>query len=237
MATRFLFFMKSFLLPLLVLGLELPFVGVVFGVENLRVSPPQDPTQPSVIAGTTSLPLAWNETLKPFELTVTNDEDRTLKVYGVQTTPGLYVSDFPASIPAKGQATLVLIYAAAPGKGGNGDLVRILTDRAEKIIEVKPQREAAVQFESTRLEWLQDEPAVPKSVTFTVAAKTTTPKSVRIVGLPGNASPESLGGGVNRLTVAPLSTAKPQAFIAAITFEPALPGVTTFLSCAVTGKN
>jgi hypothetical protein len=160
-----------------------------------------------------------------------------LKVYGVQTTAGLYVADFPASIPGKGQAAFVFIYAASPGKAGGGDLVRILTDRAEKIIEVKQERESAVQFSATKLEWLQDEFPTPKSVTFTVAAKTTTPKAVSVVGLPGTASLESLGGGTYRVTIAPLSTAKPQQFIAALTFSPALPGVQTFISCSVVGKN
>jgi hypothetical protein len=225
--------MKSLLL---VFGLGLS-AAATFGAENLRIGPPQDTTQPSVISGTASLKLGWNETTKPFEITVSNDEARDLKVYGVQTTAGLYVADFPTSIPGKGRAAFVFIYATAPGKAAGGDLVRILTDRAEKIIEIKQEREPAVQFSATKLAWLQDEFPTAKSVTFTVAAKTTTPKAVEVVGLPGTASLESLGGGSYRVTIAPLSTAKPQPFIAAIRFEPALPGVPTFISCSVLGKN
>jgi hypothetical protein len=190
------------------------------------------PTPPSM-----SLRLKWDESSRTFNVPVANDESRVLRVLGVQATAGLFVVDFPKTIPPHGSADFTFLYAARPGLGGTADVIRVRTDRGEKVVQINHDREPTAQLDSLALNWQQDEAARGKSVILTVPARTAVPKGVKAMGSGNAAELQPLGDGRYRVTVTPASTAKPQKFPVFVQLEPAVPGVANVILCSVEPKN
>jgi len=188
----------------------------------------EKPTAPSG-----SLQLKHNEALRTFEVEVQSDDDKPMKVYGVQTTGGLWVVDFPAVITPKGKASVTLLYYAKPNTNSSSDVLRLLTDRGEKIVLIKHDREQAATFDQTSLQWQQGDPIAAKSVIVTMSSDTSVPKTVRVMGTGNAATIQSLGNNRYQISVTPGSTAKPQQFPVFIDFVPALPGLNNVIACTV----
>lgn len=187
---------------------------------------------------TVSLALKATEAIRTFVLTVRNDEEVSLKVFGAQTTSGLYVVDYPREIAAKGQASATLLYVARQNSTATTDLLRLMTDRGEKVIQLEHGRDPLVQFDVPGLQWQQNERPAPKSVIVTVLDSRggPAPKGVRALGAGNSATVETIGEGRYRITVTPGSTAVPGQFPVMIQFVPTSPGLPTVLSCVVAAK-
>ncbi len=180
-----------------------------------------------------SLGLAAGESLRVFDIKVQNDEEQPLKVFGAQTTSGLYLVDFPRAIPARGEAAVTVVYLAKPGSSSTADLVRLLTDRGEKVVQIDHGRTQVVALETTALRWNQGEKAGAKSVIITVTPGSTVPKGARAMGTGNTAVIEALDENRYRIDITPASTAKAQQFPVFIQFAPELPGVSAVITCSV----
>ena len=199
--------------------------------SSVALSTPERPETPTV-----SLALKVGEALRTFTVTVQNGEGNPLKVYGAQATGSLYVVDYPREIAAKGEATVTLLYLARQNSTATADLLRLITSGGEKTVQFNHDREAAVQFDATSLQWRQDEAAVAKAVTVTIPNQVTVPKGVSVMDAGSTAAIEALGGGRYRIFITPGSTAKPRRFPVMIQFAPALPGANTVIVCSVAAR-
>lgn len=168
---------------------------------------PENPGAPS-----RSLALGRDEALRVFSVTLKNDEEQELKIYGVQTTSGLFVVDFSRTVPAGGQASVSLVYLAKPGVDSTGDSVRLLTDRGEKTIELKHDRPVVARLETKSLQWQVGEKPATKSVFVTVVPRTSVPKGARAMGKGNMANVEPVGENRYRVDVTPASTDSLQEF-------------------------
>ena len=184
-----------------------------------------------------SLGLAVGESLRVFDIKVQNAEEQPLKVFAAQTTSGLYLVDFPRAIPAKGEGAVTVVYLAKPGSSGTADLVRLLTDRGEKTVQIDHGRAQVVSLDASSLQWKQGDKAGTKSVIITVAGDATVPKGVRAMGVGNTAAIEALGNNRYRVDITPASTAKAQQFPVFIQFAPELPGVNAVITCSVTAAD
>jgi hypothetical protein len=201
-----------------------------------RVGLPNNANQPEAVLSAQRLVLNWNESFGALTVNVPNESSLPATVYGVQTTGALYVADFPATIPAKGEASFLLLYAARPGAGGATDLLRVITDRAEKVIPVSYEREQAFQLSAATLRWSVGEFSAGKEIVLTMPGAKTAPKSVRAGGEGNKAELRSLGDGRYSVTITPGSTATPRQFPVFIEFEKAVPGVAAVIFCTVSAN-
>ena len=152
-------------------------------------------TPVSIVPPTVSLGLQATETERLFTASVSNPNATVMTVLGVQTTPGLYVSQFPRTIPAKGSAVFTLLYYSQDGVSSTSDLLRVLTDQGIQLVQIDHNRTPTVQFDSTALQWRLNEATPSKSVTFTVAAGAGTPSGVLALGTGNQAQLTAVGGG------------------------------------------
>jgi len=159
-----------------------------------------------------------------------------MTVFGVQTTSGLYVVDYPKVIGPKAQATVTLLYIAKSNSTESVDLLRLMTNHGEKIVQITHDREQVVQFDTTSLQWQQGEAPAAKVINLIVAPNMSVPKGVHVMGAGNTATLQNLGDGRYQISVVPASTAKPQIFPVFVQFVPALPSVTTTISCSVVAK-
>jgi hypothetical protein len=183
-----------------------------------------------------SLGLKSNEAIRTFSVAVQSNEDTPMTVFGVQTTSGLYVVDYPKVIGPKTQATVTLLYIAKSNSTESVDLLRLMTNHGEKVVQITHDREQAIKFDTTSLQWQQGEAPNAKVVNLTVAPNSSVPKGIKIMGSGNTATLEDLGGGHYQISVVPVSTAKVSEFPAFIQFVPALPGATTTISCSIIAK-
>lgn len=183
-----------------------------------------------------SLNLKDGEMLRTFGVTVQSDEDQPLKIFGAQTTGGLYVVDFPAEISTKGQGTVTLLYIARQNATGTTDLLRLMTNRGEKVVQVEHGRQAAVVYDATALQWSEGEGNITKSITFTMVSSVAVPKGVRALGTGNSAVLVALGDNRYRVDVTPASTAKAGQFPVMIQFAPLLPDAPAVISCQILPK-
>lgn len=171
-----------------------------------------------------------------FNVTVSNPTGKVATVLGVQTSPGLYISSFPQTIPANGSSAFGLVYYSQPGTSATTDLMRVMTDQGQITVQVDHSRAQVVTFNSTALRWSVGEGSTPKSVTMTVSSGTSTPTSVTALGKGNSAQLLSEGGGTYQIVVTPASTEKPESFSVIVQFNPGLPDVVPIVTCTV-GSN
>lgn len=187
-------------------------------------------------AAVVSLGLQPNELLRTFSFSVQNTEEQSLKVFGAQTTSGLYVVDYPKEIGANAQGTVTLLYVARANVSAPADLLRLMTNRGEKVVQINHAREPAITYDANALEWSQGEAAAAKSVTFTMLSAVATPKGVRALGTGNSAVLVALGDNRYRVEVTPASTEKPGQFSVIIQFSPLLPDVPAAIFCTITPR-
>lgn len=113
----------------------------------------------------------------------------------------------------------------------------MITDRAEKVILIHHEREAAVQMAATTLQWQVGEAATSKEVTITIPGSKTSPKNVRAGGDGNRAELRSLGDGRYSVVITPGTTTKPRQFPVFLEFEKAVPGVASVIFCSVVPAN
>lgn len=184
-----------------------------------------------------SLNLKWDEKTRSFDVGVDNPTDSKLEVLGIQSTPGIYVVDFPKSIPPRKSGTVSIVYASRPGLGGTRDIVRLLTNAGEREIILDHNREEVIRFDPASVEWKLNEKPAEKIVTLTVVDGKSTPKSVDALGAGNKAVLKDNGHGHYSVAITPGNTSEPQQFTVVVRLQPELPGVVPVISCSVTGKN
>jgi hypothetical protein len=180
-----------------------------------------------------SLGLRASEAIRDVTVPVQNDEEQELRIFGAQTTSGLYVVDVPKVIPPHERADVSLLYVAQPNTSSQADVVRLMTNRGEKIIRLEHGREQVAQLDTTTLQWKVGDRPATKSVIITLASDLTVPKGARALGTGNTAAIESLGDNRYRVDVTPASTDKPQQFPVMLQFVPALPGLPGAIYCSV----
>jgi hypothetical protein len=204
--------------------------------QNARIDPGVNPSRPSEVTTSKALKLKWDESVRFFEVAVPNEMDRPLEIFGAQTTPGLYIVDYPNKIPPRGKAAVGLVYAARPGTGGSADLLRLLTDHGERLVQIDHEREEAVRLGTTSLQWLVGEPGAAKEVTLSIPGVRTVPKGVRVGGVANKAELLAVKEGEFRLVITPGSTSRPGHFPVFVDFERDLPGVAVVIFCSVVSE-
>jgi len=181
-----------------------------------------------------SLALKWNEAQRSFIITLDNPSDVPLNVMGVQTSNGVYVADFPRSIPAQGKSDFRLLYFNGVGGGtGEVDLLRVLTDRGERVVQIDHDRDPSAQLDKTTLQWSQGATVAAKTVTLVVTPGTSLPLAVRAMGTGNQATLEPIGKNRYRISITPGATDKIMQFPVIITFDQAAPGETAVIACEV----
>jgi len=180
--------------------------------------------------------LKWNETFHAFTVAMANDTDAELRVLAAQTTGGLYLVSLPTVIPAKDQADFSLLYLARPGESGDEGLIRVLTNRGERVITVKNDRAQSAQFDVSALHWQQGALPETKVVTLTVAPGTAVPLGARAMGDGNKATLEATGNGTYQVKVSPASTDQPHLFPVIVIFDQETPGVNSVITCVVDAK-
>jgi len=177
------------------------------------------------------LSLAWTDATRSLQIPVSNSGDKALQVLGAQSTSGIFVVDFPKTIPAKGSALISVIYEAKAGSDSEVELVRLKTDAGEKLVRVTIAREPVVTFETKQLKWAVGEARQAKTV-LVVVDKGVTIKSVS-AGKGHFAEVQKVNATSYRIVVTPQSTAKATTFPVAVTLNPSVPGLTPFITCSV----
>ena len=183
-----------------------------------------------------ALNLAWNETQRVFEVSVTNPAAKAATVLGVQTTSGLYVVSFPVALPAGGAGTFNLLYFSQTGVTSTSDLLRVLTDQGQITVTVDHARAQAPTISPGSLQWSIGEATATKSATLTLPAGTGTAVGIIVLGLGNSAQLTSLGNGGYRIDVAPGSTAKAESFPVIVQLQPAIPDLQPVVTCTVGGN-
>ncbi|MBI5425308.1 MAG: hypothetical protein HZA32_14610 [Opitutae bacterium] len=171
--------------------------------------------------------LKWNQRdttvlLMPFK----NGGEKVMKVLGVQATRGVFIADFPSTIPAGKEEAISIVYSAADNTDGDIDAVRVLTDQGIKEVHLRIARETVVQLSTRELHWAAGETLAAKTVKLTVVANTVTPKNARALGN-SSAVLEKLSPTEWNVKVAPGSTTKSGRFVVLLEFDGALPGKAT----------
>lgn len=207
--------------------------AVLLGAAGVVSSPPANVTLRPVVSPevtgqppppTYELALKWNDRATAvLTVPLKNDDEKPLKILGVQATRGIFIVDFPGTVPSKKEEKLSFIYSAADNTDGDTDLIRLLTDQGLKEIVLKLAREEVVRFDAKELAWAAGAPAEAKAITLTVAAGTAVPVRARATG--GNqAVLEPVNATTWRVKVTPASTAKSGSFPIFLDFDQPLPG-------------
>lgn len=182
-----------------------------------------------------AISLAWTETSRNLQIEVSNADSAALKILGAQSTPAVYIVDFPKTIPARGSAAVSIIYEAKAGAEGEVELIRLKTDRGEKLIRISVAREPVVTFETKQLRWNVGEAVQPKTVLLAVDSAVSV-KSVNAAK--GHTAVFQRINATNyRIVVTPQSTAKPTSFPVTLTLNPSVPGITPVITCLVENPN
>jgi hypothetical protein len=183
-------------------------------------------------------PRKWDEGRAQLRVVVENPEATELKIEGVQTSAGLFVTKFPASIKAGASEEMVLQYVARTGAGGDIDSVRLLTNQGEKVIEVMQNREAAFTVSARTLDWKVNDALAAKTITITTTKANLRPVGLRVLGA-AKPKTEIRNGppGQFFVDITPASTATPAHFAVMIEFEPAVPGAVSVIQCAIKPAN
>lgn len=178
-----------------------------------------------------TLALAWTDTSKAVQIAITNSGATPLQILGVQSTSGLFVVDYPRTVPPKGSANLSAIYEARPGSDSEVELVRLKTADGERVVRVTLAREPVVTLETKQLRWTVGEAATPKSVLVAVDRGVT----IRAVNAArgATATVQAVNATTYRVVVTPASTARAASFPVALALSPSAPGVTPFITCTV----
>ncbi|MDD2764141.1 MAG: hypothetical protein PHE83_09240 [Opitutaceae bacterium] len=178
-----------------------------------------------------SLDLQWNERRVDATIAYENPSDQPLAIEGIQCSDGLFVVDFPKSIPARGAGRIDLLFEAKPGRQGEAEFLRLKTSAGEKLIRIAHNRPPVASFDRQLLAWEVGETAAPKSAVLTL---TNGIKVAQARAMKGHAATVAdLGGGRYRIEVLPKSTAKPGTFPVLVTLDPEVPGVMPVITCSI----
>jgi hypothetical protein len=184
-----------------------------------------------------SLALNAKESSRHFSVAIPNGTDKPIKVFGVQTSAGLYVTDLPKTISPKGKTTIPIFYVDEPGSSGVTDFIKVLTSEGVKTIVINHDRESVIKFDKTALSWNQGDPAAGKTVTLSVLSTSTVPIAVTALGEGNKATLSANGKGSWTITVTPGSTKLATSFPVAVTLSPALPGVSPVIYCDIESRS
>lgn len=196
------------------------------------VSRPIPPAPPAALPVTAyTLNLKWNDSRKDVTLAFQNPTAKPLQIYGVQSSPGLFVADFPKTIPPNGKGDIVVLFDLAPGSQGDMEVVRLKTSDGDKTLHVAHAREPVATLDKTELNWSLNAKAAAQTVTLTLTNGVKVAK-VRAL-LDQTATVAAAGAGQYRITVTPKSTAKPISFPVIVTLDPEIPGVSPVITCTV----
>jgi len=171
--------------------------------------------------------LKWNQrdtTVLPVPFK--NGGEKVMKILGVQATRGIFVADFPSTVPAGKEETISIVYSAADNTDGDMDVIRVLTDQGIKEVHLRIARETVVQLSTRELHWTVGETLAAKTVKLTVAANTVTPKNAKALGS-SSAVLEKLSPTEWNLKVTPGTTVKSGTFVVVLEFDRPLPGKAT----------
>lgn len=158
-----------------------------------------------------------------FTVPLKNDFGKPLQVLGAQATGGIFVTDYPLSVPGKSEDTIGFVYMAADNADGDLDVIRVLTNLGVRDIHVRITREEAVRFDTRELRWTAGGAAETKTVTLTVTAGTVVPVKARATA-GHQAVLEAVDATTWRVKVTPASTVKSGQFAVFLDFDKALPG-------------
>jgi hypothetical protein len=223
--------MKNFFAPT-ILWFSAAIAAIAQTAERVSVPPANVPLRPVVSAAISGQPTApvyeislkWNERdtavlTAPFK----NTGSKAMKVLGVQATRGVFVGDFPSTIPAGKEDNISFLYSAADNTDGDVDIIRLLTDQGIREIYLRVVRDDAVNLDTTELRWTVGEAPVAKNARLVVRANTVAPQRVRVTG-GHSATLEKVSDTVWNVRVTPSSTAKSDRFAVFLDFDKALPG-------------
>jgi hypothetical protein len=179
-------------------------------------------------------PRKWNEDRATLRLTVENPEATELKIQGVQTSPGLYVVNFPQTIKAGASGEIDVHYAARAGATGDTDVVRLLTNQGEKEIQVVQEREAAITLDSQTMTWKVGDEGTPKTITLSLEQPGLRAVGLRVFGgKPTQAQLRQISPGRYEIQIAPESTSAPAQFSVMVNLTPEVPGNIPVIQCSV----
>lgn len=178
------------------------------------------------------LKLEPSETAKRFSVYVQNDHPEDLEILGVQTSLGLYVASIPRKIPGNGRARFTLVWSAGNGAGNVIEFLRVATPVGEKVVQIEPQQEEVVDFETREINWPQNGPAETKVVKVS-CKKGFSVVSATAAGEGTNATVEARGAGIFYISINPGSVALRRVFPVVVKFEPTVIGVPTVIRCSV----
>lgn len=181
-----------------------------------------------------SLALKWNESSRHFSVPFANDTDRSIKILGIQTSPRLYLTNFPKSVSSHSTTDLTAFFIDEAGGGNGSDTIKVLTSTGPRTIVIDQDREQVVSFDQTSVAWKQGDPTTAKTVTLTVKDARTKPIAAKVVGTTHSATLKDLGNGKWSVSVTPSTTKTAQRFPVVVEFNPAIPGVTGVLNCEIT---
>lgn len=181
-----------------------------------------------------SLGLKWNETSRHFSVPFANDTDRSIKILGIQTSPRLYLTNFPKSVSSHSTTDLTAFFIDEAGGSNGSDTIKVLTSTGPRTIVIDQDREQVVSFDETSVGWKQGDPTSSKTVTLTVKDGRTNPVAAKVVGTTVSATLKNLGSGKWSVSVTPSTTKTAQRFPVVIEFNPAVPGVTGVINCEIT---
>lgn len=229
--------MKSFSFRFLALPLALTLVPASQAQTAAPVAPPSPAALAAAAAAKALTPddrvlsLAWTDTTRSVQILVSNPGTKALQVLGVQSTGGLYVVDYPKTIPAGGSASVSAIYEAKAGTDSDVELIRLKTDVGEKLVRLTLAREPVVTFETKQLKWTVGERLQAKTVLVVLD------KGVTIKGVAApkghSAEVQKINATSYRIVITPQSTAKATTFPVSVTLDPSVPGIMPFITCSI----
>lgn len=198
--------------------------------ENLRPLP--EPSQFSAAPlSDYAVSLPWTEKRKNLLVPFNNASDKVLKIEGVQSSTGLFVVDFPKTIPAEATRDIEVLFEPMVGASGTVDVIRLRTDQGVKTLRVSYSRPTVATLASTGLSWYVGETPAPKFVVLQLA-QGVRPKAAKAMRGHG-VEIQDAGGGSYRIVVTPKSTARAETFPVIVQLDPAVPGVLPVIDCTI----
>jgi hypothetical protein len=210
-------------------------LALLFGRSTIRAQAQQAPitSAPQTTVPASSLDLGWSETSRAFSFSVSNSGSAALTVIGVQSTANLYVTAFPATIPANGSAVFSLLFQASGNSTGPSDFLHVLTNQGDTAFRFDHNRAQVIQISPNTLQWDVGDPLTPKTITLTIAGNQAVVSGVTTSGTGNIAAIQPGSGGQYTVTVTPGSTASSNQFIVSLGLSPSLPGVVPVILCTV----
>jgi len=179
-----------------------------------------------------SVGMKWNEASRHLSVPIDNSDDTPLKVLGVQSSTGLFITSFPSNVPAHGSKDLTVMFIEDRLQESDGGYLRLLTSKGIVNINIATDREKVVFFDTKRLVWARSELGVEKSFAIEVPTGVSVPIDLRpIQGVELKLT--AVGSNKWTVSVKPTTALTRRAFPVFVEFSPILPGAQTVVACEI----